>query len=411
MNLLGGVIQIKGITYLLFCVFIIMAVGYLIGRIKIKGIDLGTAGVFIAALLFGCFFFGDLDAEMTSLGDSTRDLLKLVENIGLILFVTSVGFIAGPEFFVNLKHHFKSYAAIGAIIILSGGVAAIVCIMISRAMGEPDTDATTAMVVGLFSGALTSTPAFSAAKSAVDPAYEDLVSVGYGTAYIFGVVGVVLFVQLVPRIRKIDLKEEVKRMAAVDAKKKDHAIDTFIHIDPFGCAPFAMAAVLGILLGMIRIPLTSEGLSGECFSLTTTGGCLIMALIFGHFGHAGKISLMPYESSLKVFREFGLALFLIGAGVTGGASFVQYFQFRYFLYGVLITCVSMGVGYLFASKVLKLDIVNSLSSVTGGMTSTPALGTLIDVAGSENVAAAYAATYPVALIGVVLVTEILIILF
>ena len=45
------------------------------------------------------------------------------------------------------------------------------------------------------------------------------------------------------------------------------------------------------------------------------------------------------------------------------------------------------------------------------MTSTPALGTLIHVAGTEDVASAYAATYPIALVAVVLVSQFIIILF
>ena len=69
------------------------------------------------------------------------------------------------------------------------------------------------------------------------------------------------------------------------------------------------------------------------------------------------------------------------------------------------------IGFLFAKYVLKLSLLNNLGSITGGMTSTPALGTLINVAGTEDVAAAYAATYPVALIAIVLVSQFLIILF
>ena len=70
-----------------------------------------------------------------------------------------------------------------------------------------------------------------------------------------------------------------------------------------------------------------------------------------------------------------------------------------------MTLVPMFVGYLFASKVLKLSVFNNLGSICGGMTSTPALGTLIRVAGSDDVASAYAATYPVALVMVVLVSQ------
>ena len=136
-----------------------------------------------------------------------------------------------------------------------------------------------------------------------------------------------------------------------------------------------------------------------------------MALIFGHFGRIGKISIMPAETTLKVFRELGLMLFLIGAGIPGGAHFVEYFDVMYFIYGVIMTIFPMIIGFIIAKYVLKLPLLNNLGSITGGMTSTPALGTLINTAGTEEVAAAYAATYPIALIAVVLVSQFLIILF
>ena len=136
-----------------------------------------------------------------------------------------------------------------------------------------------------------------------------------------------------------------------------------------------------------------------------------MCLVFGHFGRIGKFNFTPPASTLKVFREFGLMLFLIGAGIAGGAKFVECFEAVYFLYGALMTIVPMIFGYLFAKYVLKLDLLNILGSITGGMTSTPALGTLINVAGTEDVASAYAATYPIALIAVVLASQFLIMLF
>ena len=60
-----------------------------------------------------------------------------------------------------------------------------------------------------------------------------------------------------------------------------------------------------------------------------------------------------------------------------------------------------------ARKVLKLDILNTLGSICGGMTSTPALGSLIRVAGTDDVASAYAATYPFALVCVVLACQLI----
>ena len=81
-----------------------------------------------------------------------------------------------------------------------------------------------------------------------------------------------------------------------------------------------------------------------------------------------------------------------------------------FLYGAIMTMVPMLVGFFVAKKVLKLRLLNNLGSITGGMTSTPALGTLISVAKTDDVASAYAATYPIALVAVVLCAQFIVIL-
>lgn len=410
MSLLGGVISVKGIAFLMFSVFVIAAVGYALGRITIKGVSLGTAGVFIVALLYGALFSGSLQATVTQMVDGTAvdissNALKIVENLGLILFVTSVGFIAGPNFFKNLKQNYKSYILLGLVVILAGGLSCIACFYIGKG-GESDPKEFVAMLVGLLSGSLTSTPAFSAAKATVLPEYEDAVTVGHGIAYLFGVIGVVLFVQIMPKLLKANMDEERAKIAVVDtgAKKKEYK-GKLIEMDQFGFMPFALAAFIGILVGAIRIPLSSKGFSGTTFSLTTTGGTLLTALVFGHFGHFGSMSVKVEKRVLEIFRELGLMLFLIGAGVAGGAKFVQYFKLIYFVYGIIMTIVPMVLGFLFAKYVLKLSLLNNLGSITGGMTSTPALGTLINVAGTDDVASAYAATYPIALIAVVIISQ------
>ena len=119
-------LSIKGVSFLIFSVLAIAAVGYLLGRVTVKGVNLGTAGVFLVALLYGCLFYKNLAGQMSVLGVSyVSSALKVVETLGLILFVTSVGFIAGPKFFGNLKKNFKTYILLGLVIILSG--AAVCC--------------------------------------------------------------------------------------------------------------------------------------------------------------------------------------------------------------------------------------------------------------------------------------------
>ena len=392
-----------GVPFMMLCLFAVIAIGYLLGRVTIKGVSLGTAGVFIAALVFGCVFYKDLANALTVEAQSyISGALKIIENIGLMFFVTAVGFIAGPGFVSNFKKNFKSYVLLGLVIIVSGALACIGCVLIGRNFTDLSKAELTAMMVGLFSGALTSTPAFSASKDAVAAGLDSIVSTGYGIAYLFGVVGVVLFVQLIPKIMGADVAAERAKITATDVGEKKVYKGKIIEMDDFGLMPMALAILIGVVVGSLKF--------GN-FSLTTTGGCLLAGLLFGHFQHIGPFGLMPKVNTLKVLRELGLVFFLMGAGISGGSRFIELFEGIYFVYGMIMTIMPMIIGFIFAKFVLKLPLFNNLGSITGGMTSTPALGTLISVTGTEDVASAYAATYPIALISVVFAAQLIIIFF
>lgn len=370
----------------LLAVFLIAALGYLVGGIKIKGIELGTAGVLLVALVFGHF-----GVEIPS----------VVRNLGLALFVGSVGFIAGPKFFRDFKTNAASYILLGFFIILSG---AVTCVLVSKIGGIR-----AELSVGLLTGALTSTPGLAAAQEAAGE-LANLATTGYAIAYPFGVIGVVLFVQLVPRIMKADMAKERSYFEAAQSANVKRYEGKLFKLDDAGFFPFMAAIVLGILIGNVKVPLPG----GASFSLGTTGGPLIMGLLFGHFAHVGSLDITVPIHTLKTFRELGLMLFLIGAGVSGGAGFVDTLKeegVMLFVYGALMTMIPMLVGFFIAKKFLKLRLLNNLGSITGGMTSTPALGTLISVAQTDDVASAYAATYPIALVAVVLCSQFIVILF
>ena len=432
MNLFNGVIQITGITFQLFVIFAVIFLGYLIGRINCKGVSMGTAGIFLTALLFGAVFGADIHKTMTFRGDDlTSQAFQIIENTGLILFIGSVGMIAGPGFFSNLKKNLKSYIFIGFVIILSGVLTSVACYYIglnyvevpseAAALGITERQYMISMVTGIMSGALTSTPAFSAAQAtaaslvSADAAQtlQDAITIGHAIAYIFGVIGVVLFVQLIPRILKADMNAERKKIASENKGEETRAREkeAGFKIDPFGFAVFGLVAVVGIFIGMIKVPLSAKGFSGTSFSLTTTGGVLISAIFFSYLGHIGPVSFAIDHSILKVLQELGLIFFLIGAGIPGGASFVKYFHPIYFVFGLIITIVPMIIGYIVERMILKLPLLDSLGAITGGMTSTPALGSLIKTAETNDVVSSYASTYPIALICVVLGAQFLILLF
>ena len=409
------VVSVKGFTYALLGMFLVCALGYLLGSIKIKGVSLGTAGVFLVAILYGYLVTKASDSSSDfirnfytyTVTDKANAAFSHFQNIGLVMFVTAVGFVAGPSFFHDLKKNATSYVLIGVIIILIGAILAVLFALIPGIGAE--------FSAGILSGALTSTPGFSAAQgAATDTA---IVALGHAIAYPFGVVGVVLFVQLIPKFLKADpAAERMKMKSSESAQKKEYEGKLF-EIDPFGLGVFAIAVILGILLGSITIPLTSKGYAGAKFNLGNTGGPLIVALILGHFGRIGKLSLKVPEATIKSLRELGLMLFLVGAGVEGGISLVDKISASElgamivlygFIAGVIMTLVPMIVGFLFAKHVLHIPLFNNLGSICGGMTSTPALGTLISTTGTEDVAGAYAATYPIALILIVLASNLIV---
>lgn len=417
---IAGIISFSTVVALLFGVFLVAMLGYLLGSVTIKGINLGTAGVFLVAIAFGCLSTIDGLQNVPVLGslyikDSTALLYKyygsMIQNVGLVLFVAAVGFIAGPNFFKNLKKNAKSFVLLGIIIISVGALLAVLfALMMKGMLGDNAKE----FSVGVLSGALTTTPGYSAALEASSEAGQSMVTLGHALAYPFGVVGVVLFVQLMPKIVKADMAHERALLSPEKIVDTDEKKNLFV-VDPFGLMPFAFAVVCGLILGAIKIPLTGKGYDGTCFSLGTTGGVLIMCLVFGHFGHFGKLSLEIPEKTAKVFREFGLMMFLIGAGVTGGTQLVNQIKefggmliLYGFMGGVAMTLVPMIVGFFIAKGGLKMSLLNNLGSITGGMTSTPALGTLINTAGTDDVATAYASTYPVALVLVVLASQFIV---
>ncbi len=404
----SGIFNMGTTAFVIFLIFAIIVVGYLLGKISVKGVTLGSAGVFIVALVAGHFLQYSIDhvdswVEAGASWASIKPYFTMTQNLGLMLFVTSVGLIAGPTFFKNLVKNFKSYVLLGLIIIIS---AAAVCVGVT--LIAPNM--TSAMSVGLLSGALTSTPAFAAAQEALSDAPEEIynqIAVGHGVAYPFGVIGVVLFVQIVPKVMHADMdKERALLIAADENTEKKKPEKKLFAMDKFGLGAFALTIVCGLILGSINIPLGNN----QSFSLGTTGGPLIMGLIFGHFGRIGKLDMRVNESVVSIFQELGLILFLVGAGVDGGREFVSTLS-EYgawlFLYGALMTAIPLFLGFIIAKYVFKMSLFNNLGSLTGGMTSTPALGALINVTGTSNVASAYAATYPIALIAVVLASQFL----
>ena len=179
--------------------FLILALGSWLGTLSVKRISLGTAGVLFVALVFGHYGLS---------------VPKVIMDLGLLLFVYAVGLQAGMRFFRTFRSQGMRFIAIGFLTVFAG---ALVTVLVAWIWKLPFDLAT-----GLYTGALTCTPALAAAIDSVNRlglGQSASVSVGYGIAYPFSMVGVVLLVQFLPRLLKRDLKAEEAHWREEQAKE------------------------------------------------------------------------------------------------------------------------------------------------------------------------------------------------
>ncbi len=185
-------------------VFAAIALGYLIGNVRFARFELGpTGGVLLCALVLGHYGF-------------TVD--PVLQSIGFTLFIYSVGWQAGPQIFNVLGQDGPRYVAL-ALFIAVGSVALVMGL--AAAVGLENS-----LAAGLLAGGLTSTPTLVGAQNAVSAGLaavpegtspDDLVrniSVGYAITYVFGTVGLLLLVKVLPNALRIDLTAEAKTFAS-----------------------------------------------------------------------------------------------------------------------------------------------------------------------------------------------------
>lgn len=363
--------------------FLIVILGYAVGRIQIKKVSLGTAGIFLVGLLFG------------HLG---VDLPDALQTMGLILFITAVGFSAGPGFIGRLQKNGIQYVIL---CLFTASVGCAICFAVVR-FGLVDTP----LALGIMTGAYTTSPGFAAAKEAVGETAAAQVAAGYGMIYPVGVVCKVLFIQMIPRILHADMAYE-RSLIAVPSQPIDQETVPKFRVDRLGVFAFSLAAGLGILLGAVSLPLPNSGK----FALGTTGGPLVLGLLLGGLKSVGCVNLQVDKSILTAAKELGLLMFFSGAGTEGGSgisAILSEYGLLPMVYGVIFVFIPLTLGFLLSRHLLRLPLLNGLGAMTASMTCTPSLAILTQAAGTDDVAAAYATVYPIALITMVTVVQFLV---
>ncbi|MFH1406673.1 MAG: aspartate-alanine antiporter [Candidatus Omnitrophota bacterium] len=186
-------------TYPQIVIFLALALGYAAGKIKFFGFSLGsTTCVLLSALALG------------QIGVDVPDILK---NVSFALFTFCIGYKVGPQFFGALKKEGLNYIWISLLVAFIGlGSAIFLGKMLHFDKG------TTA---GFFAGSMTQSAALGTAEGAIahlsisdaqKSVLDTNVAVAYAITYIFGTAGIIVFIKMIPRLFKIDLKEEARKL-------------------------------------------------------------------------------------------------------------------------------------------------------------------------------------------------------
>ncbi|HEX8925688.1 MAG TPA: TrkA C-terminal domain-containing protein [Terriglobales bacterium] len=168
----------------------------------------------------------------------------------------------------------------------------------------------------------------------------------------------------------------------------------------------AIGMVLGALAGMIPIPIPG----GQIVRLGLAGGPLLVALILGKVERTGRITwTMPISANLTL-RQIGLLLFLAGVGTRAGYSFAQTLRtngVQIILAGAVITFAVSLTTLVVAHKVLKMPFDSAMGMVSGIHTEPASLTFAAQVSRSDRPNIAYTTVYPVAMIGKIILAQLL----
>jgi putative transport protein len=190
----------------LLLLFAVAAIGYPLGRLRIGQSSLGIAAVLFVGLAFGAL-------------DPALQLPEIVYQLGLVLFVYTIGLSSGPGFFSALQRKgLRDNLLIFGALLLAGGSAAA----LHGALGL-----TPAQTAGLYAGALTNTPALAGVleyiKLNTAPELHDTLLnepiVGYSIAYPVGVLGAIGAIAILQKLWKIDYRAEAGRLRELGATR------------------------------------------------------------------------------------------------------------------------------------------------------------------------------------------------
>ena len=441
-----------GIAHSIIILALVIALGKIMGKIKIAGISFGVTWILFIGIAFSHFGM-TLDPN----------LLQFLKEFGLILFVYSIGLQVGPGFFSSLKSGGIGLNMLAFLVVILGVGITIALHFIT---GQPITTMT-----GIMSGAVTNTPGLGAAQQAYSDIYHTGapdIALGYAVAYPLGVIGCILsFVVLkacfykkpLPVKKPKDIED--KKIEIPDIEKADHLSDSkYISrriiiskrkLNGMVLGKLEFEKVLGATVTRIRragieLKATPEIRLQYGDQVTVVGSeqsiaavekvlgnsrkrlddpnlvPIFMGIALGcilgssHFGPQFKVVTYTTASANLMLREIGIAIFLACVGLEAGNGFVDTIVHQggyvWIGYGAIITVVPMIVAGLVGRFAMKLDYNTLIGVLAGSCTNPPALAYAGEQdKNSDHSAVGYATVYPLTMFFRVLLAQMLILFF
>jgi len=440
----------------LLLLFTVASIGYLIGNIRIKGISLGVAAVLFTGLVMGAL-------------NPAFEIPPIVTNLGLVLFVYSIGLKSGPAFFKSYKKNgLRDFLFLVSMLIFSGIIAGALFFMM---------DISSAMITGAYAGSTTNTPALAAVIDYINNLSGDnqsMVSdavIGYSFSYPMGVMGSMVvgndeelhkmtqdvgkkidndldldrtefdvrrifvsnpkvvgrtiaslqidqkFNAIITRIRRGDAEMLVRGNTVLELGDRLRFVarreDLKVLSDYFGDSYKGSSKInlftfgIGIGLGLILGSIELNFGPTFSFSLGLAGGPLLVGLLLGALRRTGPIVWsLPYSSNTTL-QQIGLILLLAGIGVSAGHSFIDSFSSD----AIWVFVASIGISMVTAMALIFIGykfIKMPFTLLMGLVSNQPAiLDFATDRSDSMVPEIGYTMVFPIAMILKIVIAQLL----
>lgn len=404
------------VTNQFFMIFLAIVLGLALGKIKIGNFSLGVSGGIFSGIVIGYFAYdwaskvqeGQVGYASASTVLKNGVVSNLFFTFFLMLFLVAIGMKVGGGIGAIFKRYGIKFVVIGVMIPV---LSMVVTVAAYHLVLKGDPTITEFETIGMFAGAMTSTPAYGTALDAAGKivtgdaleAASSAISLGYTVSFPIGVLVIVLMISLLPKLFGIDVEaeklaydKELSEAAPADKKVKD---------GPMNFMVLALVAVIGILVGSITIPL---GTFGE-FSLGSAGGILVAALVLSYIGKIGPLNVRMDQKALGILYQMGLTFFMAVVGLRYGYDVIHSLMgsgLQLAIVSIFVEGIAVLLAFLVGYKLFKINWVILSGAIAGGCTSAPGLGAAISATGSEEPTAGYGAAQPFAILANVLLATL-----